>query len=148
MKRQRGFALIVVLGLSTALAIMAAVLLRSFALEFTHMSYAEAHAVSMQRAEAGLEKAIYEYLHDQSYRGEEGISFADGTATVRVQLRDGNREVLTIVSEGTYSCHAATCSVTLEGTYRISLNEDGRLEVETKAIRLVSTGSPRKSADD
>lgn len=97
--RNEGMALILALGVMTALAIIATALVTSFHRSLDRAHRQELNVQCLYLAEAGVEKALAELTRaDQIYRGEDRTPLGEGSFSVEVT--SPKPQWFTIVSSG------------------------------------------------
>jgi len=139
MKRRNGFASIVVLVFGFVLAILSALLVKVIALEFNYISHSARRSASLELAKAGLEKAVYEYLRDPEYKGEDAFSFGRGTIKIKLHPSTADEGVFRVRVEGTSLAGARTHTTSLEATYALAIDGAGRATANPTGIRMVGT---------
>jgi len=148
MTRRNGFVTVVLLVMAVVLAILSALLVRAFALEFTYLAHTVGRDASCELAKAGLEKAVYEYLQDPAYRGEVGLAFGKGTITIELRPDPDEAGCFTVRAAGTYSRSKRPKTTVLESTCVPATDDAGRAGVRVADIRIVSAGRSSATAEE
>jgi hypothetical protein len=146
MNRRSGFVAVIILVFGLALAILSAMLARTFGLELLWIQHAALRDMSRDLAEAGLEKAIHEYLHDPEYRGEEGFVFVSGSIDIELTPDDEASGAFTIVACGTAQSNNREFSTTIEAACRIQSDVPGVERADVLSIRMLSSRGGRPTA--
>lgn len=95
--RERGAALLFVLGLMALMVGMAALFVADFGRSRRQLSWARHQLEAFNLAEAGVDKAVWELGRNAGYSGESGTRLGKGTFSVAVRMAGGRT---TVVSTG------------------------------------------------
>jgi len=147
MTRSRGFVTVAVLILGLALAVLIAMLARTFSIEMRYISHKGLARASRALAEAGVEKALYEYLHDRDYRGEAAFAFGAGTIDVECVPDVDSPDAFTVRARGVRRFNAREHVTTLEAECRTRTDSDGAEHAAVVAIRIRSSRGRRVPPD-
>src|SRR5258708_39868427 len=117
-KNQKGQIIIISVVIVAILTLIAGSLLTYTALQLRASRKAIAHNQTLNLAEAGLDKALYELNQNPNYSGESNTALGNGTFSVSISSIDSNNKRITATGYIPNSA-SPTASTTVKGTVSI-----------------------------